>query len=76
MSEWINVDLIDLLPETGRYVLGSIENLSLYPKKIKYVDVCRLNSDISKRWWSDRLAMRVNVTHWMPCPEPANDDNL
>lgn len=64
-SKWISVE--DRLPEEARVpkdvlVYHKLGNCGSYVDRAWY--------DRDKRKWRSALGMNMNVTHWMPMPEP------
>lgn len=68
MPEWISVD--DKLPELGKEVLAYCAG--------RFMEVARLDfKDGEKRFlcmWDSTALYRV--THWMPLPEPPQEERL
>ena len=64
MSEWISVN--DRLPEGYKDVLVCYKNAVGYRIDITfYCDQCE---------YGDGWFLPVNITHWMPLPEPPEED--
>lgn len=62
--EWISVK--DRLPDIADFVLGRVKQKG-YNAYFETVMLCRWN------FWADHHGDRVNVTHWMPLPEPPKE---
>ena len=66
MAEWTSVK--NRMPESGkRYLVQIIE--PLFGSKI--IDIIRYDKGV---WTYDGMPVQANVTHWMPLPEPPEED--
>lgn len=63
VQEWISVK--DRLPEDGVSVLA----ICFYKEKRRML-VCYMSKKNVGNWYTKVAGQRVQVTHWMPLPEP------
>jgi len=65
--EWISVK--DRLPEKGNPVSVVVEHMGSVRVGLGYCEVYRDEF----RQWEDVGGFKINVTHWMPLPEPPKE---
>lgn len=63
ITRWISIE--DRLPENGEYVLAALSH-----------GVVRIASYWSTKGWVALCVTGLSVTHWMPLPQPPNDEPL
>ncbi len=76
MSEWIKCS--DRLPEEGDTYLVVVEEKTGLVIKSRHVDVASNYGDYIDDYWNTwnywKEGQEVHVTHWMPLPEPPEDN--
>ena len=73
MSEWISVK--DRLPNYDTWVIGYTHDQ--FGSHVEYVDYQTNENRVSTKkaicWWEDTDGCQIEVTHWMPLPEPPEE---
>jgi hypothetical protein len=67
LSPWFSVD--DRLPEEGSRVLA-LYAWSLQRKPVLDYEICFFDDDCFWLYDHEGDKIKINVTHWMPLPEP------
>ena len=73
MSEWISVK--DKLPKIGDLVIGYFLYGPIpYVEQVSYIQRKNMIGEIIKEWHDSDGGTPLDVTHWMPLPEPPNEN--